>query len=154
MTATNTTEANGKGTSRKTPSSKGRKPEKTEEKEAAKVGEKGSKPETTNAAPASTPETAGDVSDDKKKTHRRSVYVCIPTEWEEVAVQDDDGELKSVRQATKYKITECAGGNGQKKSILAALSQSDIDPTNYGDVLMFRADPLSFEISQQTIIRI
>jgi len=85
---------------------------------------------------------------------RKSVWVCIPIEYEEVAVADPGtGDLVARRQPTKYALTECPGGNGQKKAILAALARHEIDPLNYDDVLMFRATPLDFKIGRQLIVR-
>lgn len=111
-----------------------------------------SAPATPGAA--TEPATTAGPDGEKKKVRRRSVWVCVPTQYEEVAVTGEDGSLTAVRQATRYEITECPGGNGQKKAILAILAKNDIDPLNYGDVLMFRAEPLAFQISNQLIIRI
>lgn len=90
----------------------------------------------------------------KRKVKRKSVWVCIPVEWEEVAVQDDDGTMRAENQATRYSITECPGGDGQKKAILRVLAAHQIDPLNYNGVMLFRANPIAFNIDQQLIIRI
>ncbi|RLB68643.1 MAG: hypothetical protein DRH08_00285 [Deltaproteobacteria bacterium] len=155
-----TTEASSKGTSRKTPGSKSSSSKKAADQKAADQKAATAAAEG-NATPESTPEStpsegsSADSESDKKKNHRRSVFVCIPVEWAEVAVSNPEtGDMTAERQPTRYQITECPGGNGQKAAILAALAQNDIDPINYDAVLMFRADPLKFEISQQTIIRI
>lgn len=91
----------------------------------------------------------------RRKAKRRSVWVCIPTEFAEVAVQDPDtGEMKAEVQPTRYEITECPGGKGQTDMIRTVLSKHGIDPVNYEHVMMFRGDPIAFQISQQLIIRI
>lgn len=90
----------------------------------------------------------------RKKTHRKPVWVLIPVEWEEVAVPSDDGSMTTHTIATKYAVGKCEGGEGQKKEILRFLARHNIDPTNYDQVVMLRADPIDFAISQQIIIRI
>lgn len=100
------------------------------------------------------PAKTEDGNKSKRKARRKSVWVLVPVEWDEVAVNEADGTVRAVRQPTRYSITECPGGEGQKKAILRVLAQHQIDPTNYEGVLMFRADPIPFEIGQQMIIRI
>lgn len=91
----------------------------------------------------------------KKPAKRKSVWVCIPVEYEEVAVTDpESGALTAQRQPTKYAIIECPGGEGQTKAMRDALMKHEIDPLNYDDVIMLRADPLKFEIGTQLIIRV
>ena len=99
-------------------------------------------------------EAASDGDKPKRKARRKPVWVCVPTEWEEVAVHDEDGSMHSERQPTRYSLTECPGGEGQKKAILRVLAAHQVDPLNYEGVLMFRADPVEFDIDQQLIIRI
>jgi hypothetical protein len=115
-----------------------------EAKTEAKTEEKTEESAETQAAPAPK----------KRSAKRKSVWVCIPTNFEEVAVTDPDtGDLTAEMQPTHYSITECPGGEGQKKAVLAALAKHEIDPLNYGDVLLFRATPIDFQIGQQLIIR-
>lgn len=123
-----------------------------------KKPDKGSKPAADAAvdkgddkAEGSAPPAADAAA---RKVRRKPVWVCVPVEWEEVAVHDEDGSMRSEKQPTRYSMTECPGGEGQKKAILRILAEHQVDPANYGGVMMFRADPIKFEISQQMIIRI
>jgi hypothetical protein len=110
---------------------------------------------TKDAAANKTGTEAEAEATPKRSVQRRSVWICVPVEYEEVAVVDSEsGEMRAEKQPTRYAITECPGGDGQKKAMLAALAKHEIDPLNYGDVLMFRANPLDFKISNQLIIRI
>jgi hypothetical protein len=88
---------------------------------------------------------------EKKTARRKPVWVCIPTDWEEIAdVDEETGDLISRREPTKYSITRC---EPKKKAVLALLALNNIDITNIGTVIMFRADPLDFGVSNQLDIR-
>lgn len=86
----------------------------------------------------------------KRSVHRKPIWVCVPVEFEEVAVEDDDGNLVSELQPTKYSITRC---EPKKKAVLSVLARHEIDTTNIGTVIMFRADPMEFDIGMQMNIR-
>jgi hypothetical protein len=129
------------------------------EETTAETAEESSSDETKTEASsdkdtAAAAEAAAPPEKKKKRPRRKSVWVCIPMEWDEIAQQDPEtGDLKAVRQPVSYSVTECPGGEGQKKAVLAVLSRHHVDPTNFEGVLMFRADPIPFQIDQQLILR-
>jgi len=100
--------------------------------------------EAGEGTPADTPEP------EKKKVRRKPIWVCVPVEFEEIAEEDDEGNLVSVRQPTKYAIERC---EPKKKEVLAVLKRYEIDILNIDTVLMFRADPLKFDVENQLNIR-
>lgn len=128
----------------------------TVEESRTESGDSSVNAEVSEEKPADgTSNEPGEPEKPRKKAKRRSVWVCVPTAFEEVAIQDPEtGELRAETKPTRYEITECSGGKGQTDQIRTVLSKHDIDPTNYDHVLMFRGDPLAFKISQQLIIRI
>jgi len=106
--------------------------------------------ETKGADEAKETETAEEAPE-KKTARRKPIWVCIPTDWEEIAdVDEETGDLISRREPTKYSITRC---EPKKKAVLALLALNNIDITNIGTVIMFRADPLDFGVSNQLDIR-
>jgi len=96
-------------------------------------------------------ETAEAAPEEKKTARRKPIWVCIPVEWEEVAdVDEESGDIISRKDPSKYSITRC---EPKKKEVLEVLARNDIDITNIGTVIMFRADPLDFGVSNQLDIR-
>jgi hypothetical protein len=95
-------------------------------------------------------ETTPDESAEKKKGRRRPVWVCVPVDFDETSETNDDGDVVSIdRVPTKYTRTEC----NTKAEVLTALAAHEIDVTNIGDVIMFRADRLDFAVTNQLNIR-
>lgn len=104
-------------------------------------------------------EPANEATDEAKpKARRKPVYVCVPVRATAMAVFDDEGFEKTVytvpKDAVLYAVSRCEGGKGQTDAVRAVLTEHEIDPTNYDGVMMFRADPIEFGISQQLIVRI
>lgn len=88
---------------------------------------------------------------EKKPKVRKSIFVCIPVEYEESEVEID-GDVRLVRRASRYVVEECPGGPGQRDAVRVLLAKHSIDANNFGDVRMFRS-PMRFAISQQTVIK-
>jgi hypothetical protein len=87
-------------------------------------------------------------------TKRRPVWVCIPLTYSETTVGDpDDDASYVVREPVTWSITKCPGGKGQTEAVRSVLTRHQIDPTNVGDIIMLRAEPLEFEVGQQLFVR-
>jgi hypothetical protein len=111
----------------------------------SKGADEGKADEGKETAAAAPPE------EEKRTARRKPIWVCIPVEWEEVAdVDEATGDMISRNEPTKYTITQC---EPKKKVVLEVLARNDIDITNIGTVIMFRADPLDFGVTNQLDIR-
>jgi hypothetical protein len=123
----------------------------TDEESSGATADESETPESDTPESGTSPE--GEAVEAKRAPKRKSVWVAIPVEFETSDVLNDDGTALSITKPTKYSITECPGGKGQTEAVRDLLASHEVDPTNYEHVLMFRAEPLDFHISTQTIIR-
>jgi hypothetical protein len=110
---------------------------------------------SNGASGSETNDDAGSEEGEAKRTvTRKPIWVCIPETWAPVSdaegnpVVGDDGEVRT--EPTSYTIHKC---EPKKKAVLSVLAQHNIDTTNIGHVIMFRADRLDFAVSQQLNIR-
>lgn len=108
--------------------------------------------EETTEAPAETAQADGAAPRARRLKRVRPMWVLIPDATKAVPILDEEGnETGDFREEIKnYRVVKCAGKPGVRK----VLAEYNIDPTNFESVLVFRADPMAFVISQQLVIRI
>jgi len=95
-------------------------------------------------------EAATEESEAKRKVERKPFWVCVPTAFEEIAEEDEEGNMISSTVPTAYSVTRC---EGKKKSVESLLAHYDFDVANIESVLVFRGDPLPMKAQRQIIIR-
>lgn len=115
----------------------------SEAKESAEAKDaKGEASAASAAAPA--------ADKPKRKIVRKPLYVCIPSEYETVAITEEEtARTREEKVAKSYVIEKCTG----KPEVRKALERHDVDPTNFKDVLIFRANPIEIGISKQIVLR-
>lgn len=85
----------------------------------------------------------------KKIVRRRPVWVCVPIDFIPETTIDELGNQVSKNTVDKYRVYRCETKDGVRD----VLKKYEIDPINLDQVLLFRADPMKFKISQQLIVR-
>jgi hypothetical protein len=86
----------------------------------------------------------------KRIVKRRPVWVCVPTDFIAAPTAENADPAAGPKQiADKYRVYRCE----TKDAVRDVLKKYQIDPINLDQVLLFRADPMKFKISQQLIVR-
>lgn len=89
----------------------------------------------------------------KRVVRRKPLWLCIPTDFEEESLLNEDtGDIATRLKPTRYVIERCA----TKSEVQKALASHKIDPARpeqYDHLLIFRADPLELQLSQQVLLR-
>ena len=93
------------------------------------------------------------VDKPKRIVHRKPLWLCIPLDFEEVASTDPDtGDVVSRLRPTRYTIEKCST-KGEVKKLLEQHKIDPARPEQYDHLLIFRAEPLELQLSQQVLLR-
>lgn len=89
----------------------------------------------------------------KRVVKRKPLWLCIPLDFEEVSYTDpDSGDVATRMKPTHYIIERCKT-KGEVKKLLEQHKIDPAKPEQYDHLLIFRADPLELQLSQQVLLR-